>query len=318
MKVLLVTSEEYSKTYNEFYVGLHKRLGSMDTRRLKAEQRNLRSYFAHHIDLKKYDRIFIHLAFSAIKTQMRFLKQLDNVVFYDTSAYNGDSINAGGVDAHLKLYQKIPWARIIVSNYHAMTVFQREGLDAWCVPKGFNSQYYRDKKLKRNVPIMLIKNEDEKASEAFLALEERLGRRYPNLQTEDNFVKSGASQLNRTGVVICADLHREEYSRKIFRAMACGCLVVSFNQGDEENFYLSLKDMENIVLFDDVEVLFEKLATLTKHPTLMKSIIQNGRDLALENHNDLRLGAKAADYVAAGMRDRKDYRIGLSAFGWRF
>ncbi len=317
MKVLLLTSEDYTITYSELYVGLHKRIGSMDTRRLGVERFHLRNYFTDHINLSKYDRIVIHIEFGALQPQLRFLKQIDNLIFYDTSAYFSRKNKHLDVNHHLSFFKKMPWSRVIVSNYQAMTLFQKEGLDAWCVPKGYNSQRYKDKGLSRRIPLMLVKNTSDAHTLEYQRFENELIKRYPKLQVENDIIEASLSKLSRTLICINADFNRGEYSSKIFQAMISGCLVMSFNQGNEENFFHALKDMENIVLFDDIDSLVTKIGILKKKPKLIEKIAKNGQRLAYEQHQDIYLGNKLADYVLPSLRNRDDYRIGISAFGLR-
>ncbi len=318
MKVLLLTSKNYAILYKEFYVGLHKQIGSMDIRRLGDEQMNLRAYFSDYVNLNQYDRIFIHLEFAVISQQLRFLKLIDNLVFYDTTVYPGYDGKHDTVTTRARFYQKMPWARIIVSNYQAMINFQHEGLDAWCVPKGFSSHYcHKSVPEARDIPLLLLTNTTDSPSDDSHNIEATLKQHYPDIKTENTDISVDDSLLKQTKTIICADVARGEYGRHIFRSMATGCLVVCYDQGDEENRYLSLQDMENVVLFEHTDALFEKLDLLNKRPTLKDFIRRNGQALAMRNHQDSTLGRKAAHYIVASLRNCQDYHIGISAFGMK-
>lgn len=319
MKVLLLTTEEYASVYSELYAGMHKKLGSMDMRRLNDdEQTILRSYFSHHVDLKKFDRIIIHLDFPILKPQLRFLKQLDDIVFYHTNAFfnnhRSEKANANALE-QIAFFKKIPWAKIIVTNCRAMKLFQHSGLDAWFVPEGYNTIKYRHKGLTRKIELALVENVSPTKKEK--EFKHQLHKYYPNLYTEQVITDSGATHLNQARIAICADIGRGEYSAKIFRAMASGCLVISYDQGSDESFYMSLQDMKNIVLFNEIETMRKKIDYLLQHPKRLAAIARAGYELAINNHKESELGRRAGSYIVTGMRHRDDYKLGISAFGFR-
>jgi hypothetical protein len=49
---------------------------------------------------------------------------------------------------------------------------------------------------------------------------------------------------------------------KSFEAMACGCVLLAFDQGAAENQALGFKDMVNVVFYKDIPQLQEKLSVL--------------------------------------------------------
>lgn len=318
MKVLLLTSDSYLATYREFYTGMHKQLGSMDVRRLRSsEQNNLRNYFAKHVDLSKFDRIIINLEFKSLRQQKRFLSSLKNLVFLDADAHENPATGYS-LSEHVVFYKKMPWVRIIVRNYRAMRKLQREGLDAWCVAKGFNSAKYQDKQMPRTTDLLVIENSNNSDSQMSKAFIKKLKSRYPHIATEKNILGTNSSLLPQVRIAVCTDIGKREYSGKVFNAMACGCLVMTYDQGDDENFYLSFKDMENIVLFKNFDMFCEKLIQLKMNPQLLNQIARKGHELVIEQHKEANLGRKAGKYIATGLREREDYRIGIAAFGWRF
>ncbi len=61
---------------------------------------------------------------------------------------------------------------------------------------------------------------------------------------------------------------------KNFEAMACGCVLLAFDQGAAENEALGFKDMVNVVFYKDIPQLQQKLSQLRANPQLA------GRDCA--------------------------------------
>lgn len=319
MKVLLLVKEDSEEIYGEFYVGLHKQIGSVDFRRLgEREQGNLKSYFRHHVDVSRYDRILFDLDFLAIVSQVRFFRQLENLVFFDCTACFDNLKSSLHYQQHTKFYKKLPWARVISSSYQAMDRLQMQDIDAWCVPEGYNASKYFDKEDKRDIAMALVDNKYTESPNERTAFIDALTMRYPNLLVEDNIASGSVSRLNRVRIAVCADIGAGEYSGKVFGAMASGCLVMCYNQGRDESLHMGLLDMENIVLFNDFDDFDDKLDHLKKHPDSIIKIAKEGREFAVAHHRQMDLGRQAAKYIAAPMREMSNYRLGFSAFGLRF
>lgn len=70
-----------------------------------------------------------------------------------------------------------------------------------------------------------------------------------------------------------------EYMIKNFEAMACGCVLLAYDQGAEENRALGFVDMHNIVFYSDIPQLQEKLRQLRGNPALADEISRNGQTL---------------------------------------
>ncbi|WP_202985136.1 glycosyltransferase, partial [Klebsiella pneumoniae] len=96
--------------------------------------------------------------------------------------------------------------------------------------------------------------------------------------------KSGedyCNTLNRIRFFVSADVGMGEYMIKNFEAMACGCVLLAYDQGEEENRALGLQDMHNVVFYDSIPTLQEKLRRLRANPELARQIAENGRHLAV-------------------------------------
>ncbi|PID65534.1 MAG: hypothetical protein CR977_00925 [Gammaproteobacteria bacterium] len=318
MKVLLLTNGDSEDIYGEFYTGLHKQIGSMDMRRLgQSEQQNLKSYFQHHIELSKYDRVIIDLNFDIIVSQLRFFRQLENLVFFDSTACFDNMPDTPHYQQHSKFYKKMPWVRVIVTSYQTMKHFQQQDIDAWCVPEGYNTQKYTGSSKKRDIDLILINNKYTESSPPRNEFIAALKTHYPEVVIEDN-IDGNINRLNRSRIAICADMGAGEYSGTVFAAMASGCMVMCYDQGCDESRDIGLRDMENIVLFKYFEDFCDKITYLKQHPEMINKIAESGHAFAVANHQQPALGQQAAKYIGASMRKMKDYQVGISAFGWRF
>ena len=95
-----------------------------------------------------------------------------------------------------------------------------------------------------------------------------------------------------------------EFMIKNFEAMACGCVLLAFDQGEAESRALGLQDMHNIVFYRDIAQLQEKLALLRADPGLAASIARNGRDLAVSQFSFARVGQRIVEELQPPLRPR--------------
>ena len=91
---------------------------------------------------------------------------------------------------------------------------------------------------------------------------------------------------------------------KSFEAMACGCVLLAFDQGAAENQALGFKDMVNVVLYKDIPQLQEKLSVLRSDPQLAADIARNGQDLAVSQFSFARIGQRIVDALQPPLRPR--------------
>jgi glycosyltransferase involved in cell wall biosynthesis len=88
-----------------------------------------------------------------------------------------------------------------------------------------------------------------------------------------------------------------EYMIKNFEAMACGCVLLAYDQGEEENRALGLVDMHNVVLYDSIPVLQAKLRQLRDDPALAARIADNGRELATSRFSFAQVGRSIVEHM---------------------
>jgi len=91
---------------------------------------------------------------------------------------------------------------------------------------------------------------------------------------------------------------------KNFEAMACGCVLLAFDQGAQESQALGLKDMHNVVFYKDIPQLQEKLAVLRGDPALAARIARNGCELAVSQFSFARIGQRIVEELKPALRAR--------------
>ena len=93
-----------------------------------------------------------------------------------------------------------------------------------------------------------------------------------------------------------------EYMIKNFEAMACGCVLLAFDQGEAENRALGFVDMHNIVFYRDIPELQKKLQQLRNDPQLAADIALRGRDLAVSQYSFGRIGQRIVEELQPALR----------------
>lgn len=301
MKVLLLVQKEQRAILDRLYDGIAAHC-DCDVRWLSSEdQRNLRGYFRREVDVARYDRIVFFLRFKQEVRQVGFIRSLPNLVILEHDAYQNyiPCKYTGKFSAH---YRKLPWVRVICSGYVVSQRLREEGFDAVFVPKGYDQTLLQGQNRERDIELAFVGSTNSVAYSGRKALLDELGRVEPLLVTR---TKSGAEYcdtLNRIRFFASADVGMGEYMIKNFEAMACGCVLLAFDQGAEENRALGFVDMHNIVLYRDIPQLREKLARLRADTGLAHEISRNGQTLVEERFTFHSLGKAIVEEMRAPLR----------------
>ncbi|MEG0248374.1 MAG: glycosyltransferase, partial [Pseudomonas sp.] len=71
---------------------------------------------------------------------------------------------------------------------------------------------------------------------------------------------------------------------------------------EEENRALGLQDMHNVVFYDSIPTLQEKLRSLRADPALAQRIAENGRHLAVSRFSFGEVGRSIVDHMRPALR----------------
>jgi len=302
VNVLFLVQAEQRAILDRLYDGIAQACDSCDIRWLSSdEQAHLQRYFHEHVDVSRYDRILFFLRFKKEMRQWRFIRTLPNLVILEHDAYQNyiPCKYTGKFSAH---YRRMPWARIISSGAQVSQRLREEGFDACFVPKGYDQALLSYQGRERDIELAFVGSTKSVAYSGRKALLEELGQLENLLVTK---TKSGAEYcdtLNRIRFFVSADVGMGEYMIKNFEAMACGCVLLAYDQGEEENRALGFVDMENLVLYRTVVELCDKLAQLRADPAWAARIAVSGRMLAESRYSFARIGAEVVQAMQAPLR----------------
>ena len=303
MKVLFLVQKEQRAILDRLYDGVAAHC-VCDLRWLSsADQRNLRSYFRREVDVEKYDRIVFFLRFKQEIRQVGFIRTVPNLVILEHDAYQNyiPCKYTGKFSAH---YRQLPWARVISSGFMVSERLRQEGFDAEFVPKGYDQQLLADQGRERDIELAFVGSTNSVAYSGRKALLDELAQVENLLVTRTKSGDEYCDTLNRIRFFVSADVGMGEYMIKNFEAMACGCVLLAFDQGEAENRALGLKDMHNVVLYSSIAQLQEKLKVLRADPALVERIGNNGRDLAVSQFSFAQVGRSIVEKMQPPLRSR--------------
>ncbi|WP_416310786.1 glycosyltransferase family protein [Pseudomonas sp. W03] len=303
MKVLFLVQKEQRAILDRLYDGIAEHC-ECDLRWLTSdEQANLRRYFREHVDVSKYDRILFFLRFKKEMRQAAFIRSVPNLVILEHDAYQNyiPCKYTGKFSAH---YRRLPWARVISSGFMVSERLRQEGFDAVFVPKGYDQDLLRDLGRERDIELAFVGSTGSVAYSGRKALLDELGKVENLLVTKTNSGEDYLNTLNRIRFFVSADVGMGEYMIKNFEAMACGCVLLAYDQGEAENRALGLQDMHNVVLYRDVAQLRSKLKMLREDPQRVARIAEAGRKLAQDGFGFGQIGARIVRAMTPPLRER--------------
>ena len=302
MKSLFLVQKDQKIILDEYYEAICRELGDCELRKLdSSQQSDLKKYF-EDFDLNAYDRIIFMLRTKAELRQLAFIRTIPNLViiehdacqnYIETSKYKGE---------FSRYYSVVPWVKVLVSGAQVCKNLNNEGFDAHFVSKGYDSNQLRNLNSVRDIELGFIGSlESQVYSERKQFLEDLVD------EYDLQIIKTAPGEeyckgLNRMKFFISADLGLNEYMVKNFEAMACGCVLFTYNQGEEENTALGFQDMENVVLYSSKKEFRRKFSHLQENPDLAKKIASNGQRLAEESFSWKTVAHRAAIKIQEDLR----------------
>lgn len=308
MKVLFLVQKEQRAILDRLYEGIASAC-ECDTRWLSsAEQDDLRGYFRRHVEVERYDRILFFLRFKKEIRQVSFIRTIPNLVILEHDAYQ-NYIPCKYTGKFSKHYRQLPWARVISSGAVVARRLRDEGFDAVFVPKGYDQALMRNEHAARDIEMAFVGSLRSVAYSGRKAMLESVAAVENLLITRTKSGEEYLQTLNRIRYFVSADVGMGEYMIKNFEAMACGCVLFAFDQGEEENQALGFIDMHNVVLYKNLQQLQDKLKILRADSQCAALIASNGQFLVEQKYTFHELGRSVVEAMAAPL-------LPLAALSW--
>ncbi|MAZ87947.1 MAG: glycosyltransferase [Cellvibrionaceae bacterium] len=298
LRVLALTQSDRMPNWDLFYEELGNYV-DLDFRKLnRSEQSNLKKYF-RNIDLDNYDRIFLELRFKRQLKQRNFIATLPNLVEYESDANQNYKKGGKYQGKWSKYYSSMSSLRIICTGHIVTARLRDEGYDAVCVPKGFNETEISCLDQSRDIQLGFIGRVEKAAYNDRKKLLDLCVKRLGLQMLRTNPGAAYNQMLNRIRFFVSADIGLDEYMIKNFEAMAAGCVLCCYRQGRGEEDALGFIDMDNVVLYDDVDELEAKLDYLKGRASEVDLIAERGRALVESRYGLKSLARQTAEVLVA-------------------
>jgi glycosyltransferase involved in cell wall biosynthesis len=284
MKVLVLTIENRVPDNSAMYMALADWV-NLTIQIVTREQQKKLKQIIKNLELNKYDKIILDLHAAKLFGQAKVINSIPRPIIIEEDAcqnYIEQSKHYGKFSA---FYKKLGPFQLLCSGWGVTQKLIAEGFNVSFYPKGFDSDFLYDLKIDRDIELAFIgrtKSQTYTQRSYFLRQLEQLEglkvlRTQPGIAYRD--------MLNRIKYFVSADIGLHEYMVKNFEAIACGCLVFAHRQGNGEEEKLGFKDMENIVLYDELTEFREKLNYIRQNPEIERKIKTNGTQLVREKHS---------------------------------
>lgn len=281
MRILVLTSSPRQPDNHLLWEGLRE-LADVELHYVaRGEQRRLGGVL-RRFDLHSYDRVVLDLLFRHVSQHARLLSRVPGLVFYEEDACQEFISGSRWFGKFSAFYRQVPHARVIFTGYRVAERFRSMGVDACFLPKGYDSSKLYDMQVRRDIPLAFIGRLDSAAYRERKAFLEKaaadFGVRILRAEPGDDY----REMLNRIKVFVSADIGLGEYMAKNFEAIACGCALIAYRQGEGEEEALGFLDGENVLLYGSESEFRRKLADLMADEQGRAAQVLSGQRLAVE------------------------------------
>tara|TARA_R110001592_G_scaffold363352_2_gene684790 strand:+ start:56444 stop:57412 length:969 start_codon:yes stop_codon:yes gene_type:complete len=272
------------------------KLVNLELRRLtRSEAKKFYRYITPR-QCAKYDRVLVDIPFKYMFNNVKKIRKIQNIIFLNEDLCQNYIEGSKWFGRFSKFYASLPQCRILASGYTHTQTLKAEGIDACFVGKAFDETLILNQELERDIEYAFVGRINSNAYSERKAMLSEVSK-HINLETPR--ANPGAEYnalLNRIVFFVSADVGLGEYMIKNFEALAAGCLLCAFRQGEEDTV-IGFKDMENALLYSNSAELIEKINTVSSDLNLKKSIRRAGTVLAA-SYNYHSMSVKLFDAIS--------------------
>ncbi|MBK5352880.1 glycosyltransferase family 1 protein [Pseudomonas sp. TH41] len=301
MKVMLLVMDEQRVILDRLYEIVQQNCDECVVYRLSKKQQMNLGPFLTSVDYQNFDRVVIFSRLKRLSGQLSVLKCIPGLVILEHDAYQNYMPASKYQGAYSRLYSRLPSIRVLVSGAVIARRMQAENIDAVFVSKGYDEQMLRNTGGVRDIPIGFLGSLKSTEYAQRKALLQSLAQRTDMLVTRTKSGNDYLETLNRIKIFVSADIGMGEFMIKNFEAMACGCVVLAWSQGEEDGL-LGFQDMHNTVFYHSEDEAVEKLKLLQGDPVLASRIASNGQAFAESQYSFARVGRALAAEIQREMR----------------
>ncbi|SDB44234.1 Glycosyl transferases group 1 [Pseudomonas sp. NFACC23-1] len=301
MKVMLLVMDEQRVILDRLYEVVRENCDDCTIYRLSKQQQMKLGRFLASVHYEDFDRVVIFSRVKRLAPQLSVLKCIPGLVFLEHDAYQNYMRESKYMGIYSRLYRRLSSCRALVSGAVVARRMQAENIDAVFVSKGYDEQMLRNTDSVRDIPIGFLGSLKSTEYAQRKALLESLVQRTGMLVTRTESGREYLETLNRIKIFVSADLGMGEFMIKNFEAMACGCVLLAWSQGEEDRL-LGFEDMENTVFYRSEEEAVQKIELLQRDQELAARIARNGQAFAESRYSFARVGRALAEEIQREMR----------------
>ncbi|MCU5784375.1 hypothetical protein MA04_03675 [Alcanivorax balearicus MACL04] len=227
----------------------------------------------------RYRKVLLDLPFKHVHGAGSCLSKLNNLHIYEEDACQDGLPRSKWYGRFADFYRQVAPRQVIVTGHITAQRLQQKDVPAVFVPKGYAARNTGLLDLERDVEVGFIGRVRSEVyrerAELLEAAETSLGCRLLRTENDDEYRRT----LNRIRFFFSADKGLGEYMAKNFEAMACGCILVAYRQGEGEEHALGLHDGGNCLLYESLDEAADKLERIRQDPAALSTL--QARSLAL-------------------------------------
>ncbi|MHC8356134.1 glycosyltransferase [Pseudomonas sp. LB3P81] len=301
MKVMLLVMDEQRVILDRLYEIVQRSCDECVVYRLSKKQQIKLGPFLASVNYQNFDRVVIFSRVKRLVPQLRVLKCIPGLVFLEHDAYQNYMPESKYLRVYSRLYSRLPSSRVLVSGAVVARRMQAENIDAVFVSKGYDEQMLHNTGGVRDITVAFLGSLKSTEYAQRRTLLESLSRRTGLLVGRTRSGAEYLEMLNRIKIFVSADIGMNEFMIKNFEAMACGCVLLAWSQGEEDQL-LGFRDMHNTVFYRSEDEAVEKLQLLQSDPLLTARIASNGQAFAESQYSFARVGRALAAEIQREMR----------------
>ena len=302
MKVLLLVMDEQRVILDSLYDVIKAHCGSCDVVRLSSARQSRLAEVFREYDYRGYDRVVLFSRLKRQRDQRAILRCVPGLIFLEHDACQNYMASSKYEGEYSAFYKTLPWVRVLSSGFTVAQRLQAEGIDAVFVSKGYDERLLANTHSPRDIEAAFLGSLKSGTYRERKAMLEDIAARSEVLIARTNSGAQYADMLNRVRIFVSADVGMGEYMIKNFEAMACGCALLAWSQGPEEDAALGFEDGGNVMLYRSLDEAVEKLEKLKADPALTERIAQAGQALAEQRYGFSRIGRDLAAAIEQPMR----------------
>ncbi len=229
-------------------------------------------------DLTAYDRVLMDIPFKYLYPKRRKLKGIQGLAFIEEDSCQNFLSSSKWCKKFEKFYKLLPGCRPLLSGAVFTEKFREMGIDAHFVGKAYDETLFKDSDKERNIELGFVGRVKSDVYSGRKDMLDKIASKTDLKILRANPGQEYAELLQDIKYFVSADVGLGEYMIKNFEAMASGCILVAYSQGEEDEL-IGFRHMHNVILYSSESELIGCIDELESHPDISDAIAIRGLEL---------------------------------------